>query len=250
MVSKVELVSGGVALACFAGAADAWFGTGAVDFLVDLCLSDPNGALPGLDGMAMPGGGHSTHASLFLAGGLAAMGLGLSFSEFPSLFERRPATTPAGQARRRLTAAIVYVARACEGTTPKDVALAFRTATGVDLERGEVARALKSLRTSRGATLERILNKAVDDDEKRQIMSVACDVWFQHGVDSERAARAMERVAAALGLEGNDINSALDARWSIDPTLFLKSVESLARKTVSRVSTQAQRVTTRIRGVG
>ncbi|MBT8426175.1 MAG: hypothetical protein KJO67_14455 [Silicimonas sp.] len=250
MPTKVEIGCGAFALVCFAGAADAWMGTGAVDLLIDLCLGDPDAAVPDVDPMPMPDGGHGTHASLFLAGGLAALGLGLSSSEIGPMLHDRQASRPDGRARRRLIAAIIYVARACQGTVPRDIAHAYFAVTGETLERGEIARAVSYMRSAKAAPLERILSKIPDEDEKRRILDAACRIWFRHGADSVNATRAMERVAAAMGLEGNDINTALDAPWSAEATRVLKNVETLARKTVSRATTEAQRITTRIRGLG
>ncbi|NND19740.1 MAG: hypothetical protein HKN98_14290, partial [Silicimonas sp.] len=106
------------------------------------------------------------------------------------------------------------------------------------------------MRSAKAAPLERILSRIPDEDEKRRILDAACRIWFRHGADSVNATRAMERVAAAMGLEGNDINTALDAPWSAEATRVLKNVGTLARRTVSRATTEAQRITTRIRGLG
>lgn len=249
MATKVEIGCGVVALACFAGAADAWLGTGAVDLLVDLCLGDPMAPPPDVGPMPMPDGGHGTHASLFLAAGLAALGFGLSSGEIGTLLSARQLSRPEGTARRRLIAAIIYVAKSCEGAQPKDVAEAYFSVTGEVLPKGEISKAVQYMRSTRAASIERILGKAEDDEEKRHIVAAACGIWFRHGVDSERATRAMERVTAALGLEGNAINTALDAPWKIEATRVLKNVEGFARRTVSRATTEAQRITTRIRGV-
>lgn len=250
MATKIEIGFGVFAAACFAGAVDAWLGTGAVDMLVDLCLSDPDAVPADMDPMPMSEGGHNTHASLFLAAGLASLGLGLSSGEIAPLLQQRRNARPEGQARRRLIAALVYVARTCRGATPRDVAEAYLAATGEEVDRREVGKAVGYLRSSRAAPIERILGKVTDDEEKRLILNAACRIWFRHGVDSEIATRTMERVTAALGLEGNDINAALDVPWSIDPAKFFKNVETIARRTVSRATTEAQRITTRIRGFG
>lgn len=251
MLTKMEIGCGAFALVCFAGAADAWLGTGGVDLLVDLCLGDPDAATPDIDPMPMPeGGAHGTHASLFLAAGLAALGLGLSSSEIGPYLRERQKSRPEGRARRRLIAAIIYVARSCQGAMPRDVAYAYQAVTGETLGKGEIARAVSYMRSAKAAPMERILSKVANDDEKRRILDAACRVWFNHGADSEQATRAMERIAAAMGLEGNDINAALDAPWKVEAGRVLKNVETLARRTVSRATTEAQRITTRIRGIG
>lgn len=250
MATKLEIGCAAFAVACFAGAADAWLGTGAVDLLVDLCLGDPDAVAPGMDPMPMPEGGHGTHASLFLAAGLAALGLGLSSGEFGPVLRERGLTRPEGRARRRLIAAIVFVARSCETAQPRDVAHVFHAVTGEVLAKGEVAKAVAYLRSERAAPMERILAKVADDAERRRILDAACRIWFRHGVDSARATRAMERVAECLGLEGNEVNATLDANWTREASKVLKNVETLARRTVSRATSEAQRITTRIRGLG
>ena len=127
---------------------------------------------------------------------------------------------------------------------------AYLRVTGQRLEPAEVRKAISYMRSSRAAPVETILAKIKDEDEKRRILVACCEVWSSKGVDSEHATRAMERVAAAMGMHGNDINTALDASWSREANRVLKNVETLARRTVSRATTGAQRITTRIRGLG
>lgn len=251
MATKLEFGCGVFAAACFAGALDAWLGVGAVDMLVELFLGDPDAAASGgVDPVPMPSGGHSTHASLFLAAGLAALGLGLSSGELAPMLRERRITRPEGRARRRLLATLVYVARTCPGATPRDVAEVFHAVSGEAVDRREIGQAIGYLRSPRSASIERILGKVADEDEKRLILNAACRIWFRHGTESETATRAIERVAAALGLEGNDINAALDAPWTAEASRILRNVETLARRTVSRATTEAQRITTRLRGIG
>lgn len=221
MASKVEFGFGALALACFAGAANAWMGNG-----------------------------QGTHATLFLAAGIAAVGLGLSWSEVPRVLHGATMAGPDGKGRRRLIAALVYVARCCKDARPADVADVYRGVTGEDLPQGEIAKAANYLRSRHAAPIEKILGRIEDEDEKRRVLSAVCEIWSRHGLDSEKATRAVERVAAALGLEGNDINAALDAPWTAEASRLLKNVETLARRTVSRATTGAQRITTRLRGIG
>lgn len=250
MLTKVEIGCGALSLACFAAALDAWLGGGAVDFLVDLCLGDTSAVPPKIDGMPMPDGGHGTHASLFLAAGLAALGFGLTSSELGPMLGTSEIPRTEGRARRRLIAAIIYVARSCDTALPRHVAEAFREVTGEMLPKGEVAKAVEYMRSQRAASIERILGRVTDDDEKRRILAATSHIWIAHGADSERATRAIERIASAMSLEGNDINAALDANRIIDASLVMKNVEVFARKTLSRAATEAQRISTRIRGIG
>lgn len=223
MATKAEIGFGVVALACFAGAGNAWLGTG---------------------------NGQGTHATLFLAAGVAAIGLGLSWGEVPRFLQGTRLTSSDGKARRRLLAALVYVARCCKDARPADVAHVYLGVTGEELPQGEIAKAANYLRSRRAATIEKILGRIEDEDEKRRILAAVCEIWTRFGLDSEKATRSVERIAAALGLEGNDINAALDAPWTVEASRILKNVESLARRTVSRATTEAQRITTRLRGTG
>ena len=223
MATKVEIGFGALAVACFAGAANAWLGIG---------------------------GGEGTHATLFLAAGVASIGLGLSWGAVPRFLQGVSLGRPEGKGRRRLIAALVYVARCCKEARPLDVALVYREATGEELPNGEIARAANYLRSRRAAPIEKILGRIEDEDEKRRILAAVCQIWSLYGLDSEKATRAVERIAAALGLEGNDINAALDAPWTTEASRILKNVETLARRTVSRATTGAQRIRTRLRGIG
>jgi hypothetical protein len=215
-------------LVCILVAANAWLGT------------------PG----AASGASGGTIAVLFLALSLAAGGFAFASRDLSSGLGRRRITCPEGLERQRLITAIVYVARTCEGASPRDVAVTYRSFAGVELEKGEIANAVKFLRVSRGAPLDRLLSKVTESDEKQRILGAACQIWSCHGVESERATRAMERVAAALSLEGNDINAALDAASARDTSRLFKDIETIARRTVSRATTGAQRITTRLRGTG
>ena len=250
MATKVEIGLGAAAILCFAGAADAFFGLGTAAYLIDLCLSNPDSAPQIAGSMPMPDGGHGLHVASFLSAGLLSTGLALCWEWISQLFGRGEAVRPEGRARRRLIASIIYVARFCENATPKDVAETFQAVTGEVLKRGEISMAVRYLRSSSAAPMERILAKVESDAERRRILSAVCSVWYCHGLDSERATRAIERIAAALGLKGNEINSALDATWTADASKILKDFDVIARRTVSRVTTGAQRITTRIRGVG
>ncbi|WP_413719208.1 hypothetical protein [Silicimonas sp. MF1-12-2] len=228
MTRKFEIGLGLLALLCFVAAANARLGFW--------------GSETGSSG--------GTHASLFLAAGLAFAGFAVSSLEIAPRLRQRGLSRPEGLERRRLIVAIVYVARSCDGASPRDVAEVYKSVTGEELEKGEVAKAVAFLRTARGAPLERILSKIADKEEKERILAGACQLWFHHGAESERATRAIERVAGALGLEGNDINAALDAPWSTDASRLFRDIESIARRTVSRATSEAQRITTRIRGIG
>ena len=250
MATRVEIGCGLAALACFAGAADAWFGTGAFDALIDLCLSDPDAPAPVIEPMPMPGKGHNTHASLFLAAGLALAGIGLTSRDVGRLLHRQGERMEKGVDRRRLIAAVVFVARCCRGATPQDVAEAFYVATGGNLERGEIANATKYLRSERAASIETILSGTRDDETRRRIMAAVSHVWLGHGSDSRRATEAIERVSAALGLQGDEINAALDGSRMLDPAQLLSNVEAFARRTVSRATSSARRISTRIRNIG
>jgi len=249
MLTKFELGCAAVSVAFFAAAADAWLNVGAVDLLVDLCLGDKDAPVPEVE-MPMPDGGHGTHASLFAAAGLATLGLGLTTGELRRFFGDPTRPQPESRIRRRLIAAIIYVARSCDTAMPKDVAEAFQAVTGEVLPKGEVTNAIKYMRSRKAAPMERILGKVSDVEEQRRILAATCHVWSKHGLDSERATRAMERVAEAMGLEGNAINAALDNHWSTEATRVLSNVELFARRAISRATTQAQRITTRIRGIG
>ena len=249
MASKVELGCTVSALACFAGAADAWFGTGAVDLLVDLCLSDPEATVPAMETMPMNGSQvHSTHTSLFLATGLAFLGLGLVSSEIASFFRPRVRSKLEGRAKRRLIASMVYVARSCKDATPQDVSEAYLAVSGETLERGELAKAVAYLRSPNAPPIETILAKA-KGEEKRRIVASASYIWSRHGMDSEPATRAIERITSAIGLEGDAVSSLLDPSWAAEATRVLKSVDTLARRTVSNATCEFQRVTTRIAGI-
>lgn len=249
MATKAEIGFGTVAVMCFAGAADAWLGTGVLNAFVDLLVGEPDPFSAPAQPMYMPAAGQGTHATLFLSAGLAAIGLGLTWGEVPRFLHRASLARPKVNARRQLIAALVFVARCCKSARPQDVAQAYYATTGEELERGELAKAIRYFQSGRPASIEKILGK-IDDDEKRIILDAVCLIWCRHGVDSERATRAVERVAAAMGLEGNDINTVLDASWTNEASKILKNVETMARKTVSRATTEAQRITTRLRGIG
>ena len=228
MTKPFAIGLGILSLICLLAAANAWLGGSAAE----------------------PGTGGGTHASLFLALSLAAGGFAFSSLDVASGFRRRRMTCPEGLERQRLVTTIVYVARTCEGASPRDVAAIYKSITGEELAKGEIAKAVKFLRVSRGAPLDRVLSRVTENDEKQRILRAACQVWFHYGVESERTTRAMERVAEALGLEGDDINAALDATWTTEATRLFRDIESIARRTVSRATTGAQRITTRLRGVG
>lgn len=246
MATKSEIGCGLFAVACFAGALDAWFDLGVVNGFATWLKGNVGAGSPS----SAPTASQSTHASLFLAAGLAAAGLGLSQSDLLTRFRAPHLKGTTDRTRRPLIAAIVYVARCCDGTMPRDVAAAYFDATGEVLDRGDISKAISYLRSRRGDPLARLLRRVDDDSEKRRILSAACGVWFTHGADSERATRAIERVAAGLGLEGNAINTALDTPRVLDASRVLRNVETFARRTVSRATTEARRISTRIRGTG
>jgi hypothetical protein len=246
MATRVEIGCGVAALACFAGAVDAWLGTGALDALIGVGL----GGASATGTEAAPATGHDTHASLFLAAALALVGLGFTSRDVASLLQREGGGPAHGVDRRRLIAALVFVARCCKGATPADVAEAFQAAMGETLERGEIANATKYLRSERAASIETILSGTRDDETRRRIMAAVSHVWLRHGSDSRRATEAIERVSTALGLQGDDINMALDGSRMLDPAQLLSNVEAFARRTVSRATSSARRISTRIRNNG
>lgn len=249
MASKVEIVCILIALACYAGAADAWFGTGAVDLLVDLCLSDPESAVPAMETMPMNGSqAHGTHTSLFLAAGLAFLGLGLVSNEIVSIFRACVHSKLEGRAKRRLIASMVYVARSCKDATPQDVSEAYLAVSGDTLERGEIAKAVAYLRSASAPPIETVLSKAKGEEKRRIVVSTSY-IWSRHGMDSEPATRAIERITSAIGLEGDAVSSLLDPSWAAEAKRMLKGLDTLARRTVSNASCEFQRVTTRITGV-
>lgn len=244
MATKVEIGFGTGALVCLAGAADAWLGIGAADGFSGLWTNPARDAVDATAQTETPG----THVSLFLAAGLACLGIAVSSRHVRRFLKGRARSRPEGRARRRLIAALVFVARCCKETAPRDVSDAYHAVTGDVLDRGEIAKAVTYLRSGRAASIEKILARTEDEDEKRRILTAVCRIWSYHGMDSGRATKAMERIAAALGLTGDDINEALDEPRKFEASRVLKNVERLARRTVSRATTGAQRITTRILG--
>ncbi len=243
MARKLEIGFGALSLVCFAGAVDTALGTGVIDLLLHVPGPPEVFAQHGVQSLA--DGGQRMQPLLFLSAGLAFAGIALFRGNIPGLPNPTTVAGAESRERRRLIAAIVYIARSCAGALPSDVAEAFRATTGRALEQGEIARAASYLKSSRTAALERILAGASGSEEKRRILAAASRVWVLRGMDSETATKALERVSTALGLEGDDVPAALDTHWTQNASRLLRDVETMARRTMSRATFEVIRITSR-----
>ena len=189
-------------------------------------------------------------ASILFATALAFAGLRMIIGRRADRTGLGTKSSTEAKIRRRLIVAIVYVARMCGSTTPRDVAEAYRSVTGELPGSKEIARAAKYLRSGRGASIEKVMAGAESAGERRRILLAVSRLWFWHGVESQRATQAIERIATALGFEGDDMNAALDEATRRDSPSLIRDFDVVARRTIRRVSTGAQRISSRILGVG
>ena len=214
-------------------------GAGRVAYLADLANVKEPTALSG-----------EYSAVALFATALAFAGISIFIGRRADLTGLGAKSSTEAKARRRLVVAIVYVARVCGSTTPRDVAEAYRSVTGELPGSREIVQAAKYLRSGRGASIDKVIAGAETYAERRQILLAVSRLWFWHGVESQRATRAIERVATALGFEGDDMNAALDEAARRDSPSLIRDFDVVARRTIRRVSTGAQRISSRILGVG
>ena len=239
MTKILKISLGLAAIACLLAALDTLMGAGGAAYLTDITNVKEPTALSGEYGAV----------TLFATA--------LAFAGFSLLIGRQADRTSLGarssgeaKVRRRLIVAIVYVARMCGSTTPRDVAEAYRSVTGEMPGSREIAQAAKYLRSGRGASIDKVMAGAETAGERRRILLAVSRLWFWHGVESQRATQAIERIATALGFEGDDMNAALDEAARRDSPSLIRDFDVVARRTIRRVSTGAQRISSRILGVG
>ena len=211
MGHKVEIGAGLAAILCFAGAADAWFATGAVDILLDLCLSDADTdpAALGMP-MSMVMERDVPQALAFAAGGFAFVALGLSRPYLSIGQETGPAQHITDRERKRLLATIAHIATASGRPEALAIARAYQSVTGHRPAPSDPAAACRHVLTRRSATLERILRGAKGDGEKRRLLMASVHIWSALGMDSRSATFRLEQVAETLGFGDEDIRMALD----------------------------------------
>ena len=239
MKKNLQISLGVAAVVCLLAALDTWMGAGGVTYLANLANVEEPTDLSGEQG-----------AAIFFAAALILAGIGLILRRRANRTVLGAKSSSEAKVRRRLIVAIVYVARMCGSTTPRDVAEAYRSVTGELPGSKEIVRAAKYLRSGRGASVDKVMAGAEPARERRRILLAVSRLWFWHGVESQRATQAIERIATALGFEGDDMNAALDEAARRDSPSLIRDFDVVARRTIRRVSTGAQRISSRILGVG
>jgi hypothetical protein len=193
---------------CFLGAADAWLNVGAADWIVDLCLTDPDATVPDAPSIFMDDH-HRGHAFLWLTAGALFMMLASSLEYIESRF--RPRSEPRIH-RRRMLAALLHVAHAAGPVRQSVIDDAFQSATGDHLGRNEARSAYMSCFRKGAPTLSQILEGAEHPDERRSLVLGTTNVWMATGMDSKRATEKLNDVMSVLGLTADEIAAYLDSR--------------------------------------
>ena len=138
---------------CFVVAVDKWMNVGAVDWLVDLCLTDPEAAVPDMPAMFQENH-HKGHAFLWLTIGAALMLVATGYDYIENRITRR--AQPLIH-RKRLVAALVHVAHAAGVVKPSIIDDAFFRATGDSLGPNEALSAHRSCFRRGAPALSKIL---------------------------------------------------------------------------------------------
>lgn len=191
---------------CFVVAIDKWMNVGAVDWLIDLCLTDPEAPMPDIPELFVETH-HTGHAFLWLTIGAALMLVATSYENIKQHVTRR--SKPQIH-RKRLVAALVHVAHSAGEVKQSVIDDAFFRATGENLGPNEASSAYRSCFRKGAPSLAAILGGVENGEERREIVLGTIEVWFAAGMDSEKATETINNVMAALGLTDDEVATYLE----------------------------------------
>ncbi len=184
----------------FVAALDAHLGVGAVELLLELCLSETS-ANPGGTSLPMK---HSANALAFLAAGCALASIAFLSAWRISAARETKKHQCIPDVDINLVAALSMLARASDRYGPEDIRRAYKRAHGHPLN-GEVAQASFDLFSLE--TIEEDLNVFVgisDPHERARIICAALD-FSRHAYESDNIFEVIDGIADAMEMDVAEI---------------------------------------------